>query len=188
MLGAQAVDTEVNYFLPEDRSAAQGALLGAVSGLGKGDEIYVMAYSFTWQPLVAALVQDEGTGAKVHLLLDRSESAVPAEKKALAELAAVLPAGELTLTTAGAPSPEPREIFHWKAFVVLHKDGSVTCWEGSVNFTAAGWLEGNSVRLFADKEWAAAFVKYFSEHKAWAMLHPAKTELPTAAASAKIGP
>jgi hypothetical protein len=173
-LHAQAADT--NYFLPDDSAAAQMAFLGAAGGLAKGDEIFMMAYSFTWLPLMDALAKDEAAGAKVHLLLDRSESSTPAEKKAIALLTPVLPITDLTLTTAGSPSKKPSEIFHWKAFVVLHKDGTATCWEGSVNFTASGWLEGNSARLFVDKDWAVMFVKYFAEHKAWALAHPAKND------------
>ncbi len=166
--------SEVDYFIPEDTVAAQKALLASLDGLGNGDEVYIAAYSFTWQPIVAALQKDEATGAKVHLLLDRSESMTPAEHTALTELAAVLPSSDLTLTTAGVHSKEPSAIFHWKAFVVLHKDGSVVCWEGSVNFTASGWNEGNSARLFTSKDWAIRFIQYFHEHQAWAVEHSPK--------------
>jgi len=163
--------TSAEFFLPDDTAAAQKAFLATVNGLGKGDEVYLCAYSFTWLPLVDALVKGQAAGAKVHLLLDRSESLTPTEKRALGELGTI----EVTLTTAGATSKSTGAIFHSKAFVIQHADGSVACWEGSMNFTASGWNEGNTARLFADKIWAARFVSYFAEHKAWALAHPPKS-------------
>ncbi len=57
------------------------------------------------------------------------------------------------------------------AFVVVHQDGTGVCWDGSTNFTAAGWLGGNSAPLFVDQAGAAKFVAYFKQHRDWALAH-----------------
>lgn len=160
--------TETDFFLPKDGAAAQAAILNSCANLGVGDEVYLAAYSYTWPPLLAALEKDAKAGAKIHVLLDRSQSETPSEKKILPAFIAALPGGDVTLTTAGPESTRPSAIWHWKSFIVLKKGTEPLCWEGSLNFTTDGFNEGNSARIFHSKEWAAEFIAEFKTVQTWA--------------------
>ncbi len=76
----------------------------------------------------------------------------------------------MTLTTAGVNSAKKDQIWHWKGMVVIPKDGKeYYCWEGSTNFSASAWFQGNSARIFRSTQWAQSFIKQFNLHRQWAL-------------------
>ena len=138
--------TETDYFLPEDGDAARQQFLGLLSRLS---EVWISAFGFTLQPMFDDLKQADASGAKIHLLLDHSQSVGQAEAARVKDLAASLKHGDLTITTAGIHSGAPDQIWHWKGMVVTPTDAREKhCWEGSTNFTLGAWLQGNSARVF----------------------------------------
>ena len=115
------------------------------------------------------LKKADKAGAKIHVLLDHSQETGKAEAPKVKDLVSNLKHGDVTITTAGVNSKAPSQIWHWKGMVVAARDGKDNyCWEGSTNFSASGWLQGNSARVFRSSVWAQAFIKQFEAHRAWA--------------------
>lgn len=158
--------TEKDFFLPEDGDAAKKEFLNLLSKLS---EVWISAFSFTLQPMFDELKKADASGAKIHLLLDHSQSIGQAEASKVKDLAASLKHGDVTITTAGINSGAPDQIWHWKGLVVTPTDAKEKhCWEGSTNFSLSGWLQGNSARLFRSDAWAKVFIAQFEAHRAWA--------------------
>jgi hypothetical protein len=158
--------TETDYFLPEDGAAAEAAFLELLQSPG---ETWVSAFGCTLAPLFDSVAAADAAGVPIHLLLDHSQSQGHAEAPKVKALAHTLRHGDLTITTAGGGSAEPSQIWHTKGMVVAAADGGAPwCWEGSVNFSASGWKQGNTARLFRSKEWAEAFIQQFTVHRDWA--------------------
>jgi hypothetical protein len=168
--------SEIDFFLPEDGTAAASALLAL---LASPQEVWISAYAFSYRPLLSALQALDGAAVPIHLLIDQSESASATEKPLLRALIAAVRHTDLTITTAGAPSPEPDEIWHWKGMVTRDAKAAAgyNCWEGSTNFSESAWLQGNSCRMFSSRPWAAAFVEQFVAHRAWARAHMPNSQL-----------
>jgi hypothetical protein len=167
--------TETDYFLPEDGPAAEAAFLEL---LAKPGEAWVSAFGFTLQPLFDEILAADAKGVPIHLLLDHSQAMGHAEAPKVKALAEGLHHGDLTVTTAGINSGAPRQIYHWKGMVVAAADGGEPfCWEGSVNFSGSGWMQGNSARLFRSEAWAAVFVANFTAHRDWARRFEAQFQL-----------
>ncbi len=167
--------TETDYFLPEDGDAARQQFLGL---LNKLSEVWLSAFGFTLQPMFDELKQADASGAKIHLLLDHSQSVGQAEAPRVRDLAANLRHGDLTITTAGIHSGAPNQIWHWKGMVVTPTDAREKhCWEGSTNFTLGAWLQGNSARVFRSDDWAKVFIRQFEAHRAWARANEPQYQL-----------
>lgn len=173
---------EKDYFLPEDQQIAQNDFVDLLNDYKKYSpaipEYWISTYELTYQPLFQCLTAAALAGTKIHILLDSStyNSAYPSVQKEIQQLAALLKVhgGEITITTAGPGSTQPKQaIWHWKGVVVSINGQStpnwiVDCWEGSTNFTASGWQEGNSARRFSSTDWANAFIMQFTVHRTWA--------------------
>lgn len=163
---------ELDFFLPDAHAAASQQIVQLINN--NCTTIWISTYELTYTPLVEALESAAKNGAVIHILLDVSTytQLSAEEKEELKALADIISAnkGDITLTKAGDKSPEPNNIWHWKAMVVEAADkGQAYCWEGSTNFTYAGWDEGNSARLFRSDIWAEAFIQQFNANKNWAL-------------------
>jgi len=175
---------ERDYMLPEDGQLCKTEFLNLLNG--GYDELWISAYGFTLRPMFDAIKAADARGVKVHLLLDHSQSQGRAELPLVKDLAASLKNGDLTITTAGLGSGKPSNIWHWKGLVAKFNDGNADlhrfgsdpgrtqppvyfCWEGSTNFSAGAWDQGNSARIFANDEWALAFIEQQQRHIAWAV-------------------
>ncbi|SRR5579883_1283926 len=156
---------EQDYFLPEDGNQAEQTFLDLLNNPG---ETWICAFGFTLQPMFDAIKKADAAGVKIHILLDHSQSTGRAESPKVKDLVASLKNGDVTITTAGANSGAPSQIWHWKGLVVSEPQGAPNCWEGSTNFSASAWNQGNSARLFKNQEWAQVFVNQFNVHRAWA--------------------
>lgn len=158
---------EDDYFLPEGGPAAKQRFLDILADptLTKA---YISAYSLTLAPCFDEIIAADARGVEFDILLDHSQSTGTAEAPLIANLVKTLKNSHITITTAGIGSGKPSSIYHWKAMVL--DDGAPTriCWEGSTNFSAGGWDQGNSARVFRSNEWAATFVEKFLAHKVWA--------------------
>ena len=163
---------ETDYFLPDDGPQAEQVFLSLIQHPA---ETWICAYGFTLQPLFDAIKAADAAGVKIHLLLDHSQSTGRAEAPKVKDLASSLKNGDVTITTAGLNSGAPSQIWHWKGLVVATE--VPTCWEGSTNFSASAWNQGNSARLFKSNEWARVFVAQFNAHRAWALANEPQYQL-----------
>lgn len=191
----QITITEKDYFLPEDGPDAEKVFLNLLNG--DYQELWISAFGFTLQPMFDAIKAADARGVKCHILLDHSQSGGTAEKPKVQDLVNSLKNGEVVITTAGAGSGKPSDIWHWKGMVARFEDGNdaITrfgamasnlnnfgisvnaspdnttiyfCWEGSTNFSQSGWDQGNSARLFSNITWAEKFVEQHGIHAQWA--------------------
>lgn len=160
--------TEDDYFLPEGGDAARARFLAILADPAL-KEIWISSYGFTLQPMFAALKEADARGAMIHLLLDHSQETGKAEAPLVQDLVDSLQHGDVTITTAGVGSARTSDIWHWKAMVVDLGEDTLTCWEGSTNFSAGGWDQGNSARVFKSDVWGETFKSQFAVHKAWAV-------------------
>ena len=172
--------TERDYFLPDDGVAAQKEFLALFTA--GYDEIWINAYGFTLQPMFDAIKAADARGVKCHILLDHTQECGHAEAPLVKDLVASLKNGDVTVTTAGINSGKPSNIWHWKGLVAKFNDGNASlerfgsmdiapayfCWEGSTNFSASAWTQGNSARIFANDLWASTFITQQAAHIAWA--------------------
>ena len=159
--------TETDYFLPEDGKAAELKFLELLKSFS---EVWICAFGFTLQPMFDDLKKADGTGAKLHILLDHSQALGKAELPKLKDLVSNIKNSDVTITTAGVNSEKKDQIWHWKGMVVKPADGKeYHCWEGSTNFTQSAWFQGNSARVFRSTLWAQTFIKQFEAHRAWAL-------------------
>jgi hypothetical protein len=147
------------YLLPQDGPAARALFL---THLEDPYEMWIIAYSFTLVPMIDEILKNNVVGAPYHIYLDLSQSSGAAEKPEIARLVA---AGvEVTLGT----SPEGTSyITHSKGITCLDKP-IPWCWEGSVNFSATGWMQVNTAMFFHSQEWHDAFVAQFESLRDYA--------------------
>lgn len=161
--------TEDDYFLPQGGPAAKTRFLFILSdpNLSKA---YISAYSLTLEPCFDEIIAADARGVEFDILLDHSQSVGKAEAPLIARLVATLKNSHVTITTAGVGSGKPSSIYHWKAMVLESNNPAEVpiCWEGSTNFSAGGWDQGNSARVFQSQQWADMFVEQFMAHKVWA--------------------
>jgi hypothetical protein len=159
--------TEDDYFLPEGGLAAKERFL-AILGDPRLTQAYISAYGFTLQPMFDAIIAADARGVSFDIILDHSQSTGTAEAPLVANLVKTLKNSHITISTAGVGSGKPSSIYHWKAMVLLQKEGDPVCWEGSTNFSGGGWDQGNTARVFTSSIWAQAFIDKFLTHKSWA--------------------
>lgn len=164
---AQLAVVEDDYFLPEGGLAAKDRFLSILND-PRLTQAYISAYGFTLEPMFDAIIAADSRGVSFDILLDHSQSTGTAEAPEVAKLVATLKNSHITITTAGIGSGAPSAIYHWKAMILLQKEGDPVCWEGSTNFSAGAWNQGNSARVFTSSIWAQAFIAKFFVHKAWA--------------------
>jgi hypothetical protein len=116
-------------------------------------EMWIIAYSFTLIPMINEIIANSKAGDPIHIYLDWSQSKGAAEAVQIKRL---IDAGvEVTIGT----SPEGTSyITHTKGIVC--DDNPPLCWEGSVNFSASGWLQVNTAMVFASEDWRDQFVAH----------------------------
>jgi hypothetical protein len=168
------------YLLPDDGAAAKALFL---THLQDPYEMWIVAYSFTLVPMVDEILENNSTGAPYHIYLDLSQSSGGAEKPQIARL---VEAGvEVTVGTSPAGTSY---ITHTKG--VTCNDRPVPwCWEGSVNFSASGWLQVNTAMFFHSQEWHDAFVAQFNSLRDYAWTNLRTSQLMKAPpAGVTIGP
>lgn len=161
--------TEDDYFLPEGGPAAKARFLQILADPSL-TKAYISAYSLTLAPCFDEIIAADARGVEFDILLDHSQSTGTAEAPLIANLVKTLKNSHITITTAGIGSGKPSSIYHWKAMVLESENPAEPpmCWEGSTNFSAGGWDQGNSARVFKSSQWADMFVEKFLAHKAWA--------------------
>ena len=181
---------ERDYFLPEDGVAAQTEFLAVLSG--NYSELWISAYGFTLQPMFDAIKAADTRGVKCHILLDHTQEVGHAEAPLVKALAEALKNSDITITTAGINSGRPSNIWHIKGMVASFADGNTALnrfggtletapaffnWEGSTNFSASAWTQGNTARIFSSDEWAKAFIAQQQAHIAWARANESQYQL-----------
>jgi hypothetical protein len=150
------------YLLPADGAAAEAVFL---KHLEDPYEMWIIAYSFTLVPMIDEIIANSQGGDPIHIYLDLSQSSGADEMPQLKRLVA---AGvEVTLGTSPAGTSY---ITHTKGLVC--NDTPPLCWEGSVNFSASGWLQVNTAMVFFSPEWRDQFVQQFNTLRdyAWSNL------------------
>jgi hypothetical protein len=146
------------YLLPEDGPAARALFL---EHLKDPYEMWIIAYSFTLVPMIDEIIANNQIGDPYHIYVDLSQSSGKAEKPQLQRL---VDAGvELTIGTSPAGTAY---ITHTKG--ICCNDSPPWCWEGSVNFSASGWLQVNTAMFFHSSDWRDAFVKQFNSLRDYA--------------------
>lgn len=173
------------YLLPDDAPAAKARLLELLAGAA---EVWCACYGFSDPDVLAALEALDAKGVPVHLLLDHTQSCGPTERAGVEKLAASLKHGDLTIGTAGAPSPVTGEILHTKMVSVRATDGTDWLVEGSTNLTMPGWTEGNSLTVTPCPVVSTAFREWFTAHRDWSRTHDARYQLQASPAPVTIGP
>ena len=168
------------YLLPEDGPAAKTVFL---QHLEDPYEMWIIAYSFTLVPMIDEILAHNSSGAPYHIYLDLSQSTGAAEKPQIARLVA---AG-VEVTVGTSPSGTSY-ITHTKG--VTCADQPVPwCWEGSVNFSASGWLQVNTAMFFHSQDWHAQFVAQFNSLRDYAWTNERSSQLmKTPPAGVTIGP
>ena len=159
------------YSLPREGAQAQADFLAL---LALPVETYVMAFTLTLAPALAALEALAAAGVPVHVLLDRSQCLMCYETPKVRAFMAAMPAGSVVLTTAGPDSPRPSVIMHRKSACKLTTPVP-TLWKGSANPTAEGFMEGNECACCQSAELAAEFVADFAALETWALAHVDQT-------------
>jgi hypothetical protein len=147
--GAQAQ----TYFAPDDDTLS--TILAFVNGTKRS--LYIADYSFVWPDLTQALIALHRRGVDVELVLDKTQSAGPAEKPELAKLAA-----------AGVPfqvgTCRTGHIMHHKFMI---RDGgtaaSGSVLAGSFNFTLTAAKENNFFDIIDDPARATKFLAQFRD-------------------------
>jgi hypothetical protein len=158
-----------SFFLPGDGDEAKQDFLGQLKGRG---ETYLVAYAFTLDAMIGELLEAHAAGIPIHIYLDQSQSEGTAEKLQVARL--VQAGMDVTIGTSPAGAAY---ICHTKGMVVLDKPARPYCWSGSVNFSAAGWKQVNTVETFRSRIWADHFLQQFNTLKAFAWTHERKFQL-----------
>lgn len=174
------IANENNYFLPEDGPIAKQDFLSIFDG---AIEIYLADYGFNMPEAKDKLIALDKVGCRNHLLLDMIQCSGSHQRAMVQEMINEFTNGEVTITTAGAPSPTLGAIWHWKTVVAIYADKQPMIFSGSVNFTTSGWVQGNSARMFSSKEWVDAFVAIFKSHRQWALDHRPQYQLAKGASS-----
>lgn len=159
------------YTLPDDGIPAKVDFLSLLHSPG---ETWIFAYNFSDPALIDEILAADAEGVVVHCLIDRVQSQGPSEKAQIARMRAAMKHGDLTITTAGCDSQSTGQIWHYKCLVTDDTLGAQAhCWEGSVNFSVDGWLQGNSAFHFQSDAWASEIKRIYTEHREWALAnHP----------------
>jgi hypothetical protein len=140
------------YLLPDDGAAAQALFL---QHLRDPYEMWIIAYSFTLEPMIDEIIANNTPAAPIHIYLDYSESTGPAEAPGVRKLIA---AGvEVTIGTSTAG---PQYICHTKG-IVCDDEPQPWCWEGSTNFSLSAWKQVNTALFFHSPAYRDAFVNQF---------------------------
>ncbi|MGP6190153.1 MAG: phospholipase D-like domain-containing protein [Vulcanimicrobiaceae bacterium] len=147
------IQTQIDcYLLPEDGAAARAVFL---QHLKDPYEMWIIAYSFTLVPMIDEIIANNQVGDPYHIYVDLSQSSGKAEKPQLQRL---VDAGvEVTIGTSPAGTAY---ITHTKG--ICCNDSPPWCWEGSVNFSASGWLQVNTAMFFHSTQWRDEFVQQFN--------------------------
>lgn len=148
------------YLMPDDHAEAEQRFLELVAAPG---ETWLIAYGFTLTDAADNLITAHRRGVPLHLYLDRTQSAGPTAKPIVQRL---VDAG--VEVTIGTSTSGRKYICHTKGLVVDTPSGP-QCWEGSVNFSATGWLQVNTAMNFGAQVWRDHFVAQFNtlRHYAW---------------------
>jgi len=167
------IETTVTcYLLPEDGVPAQQSFLNHLLDPG---ETWIIAYAFTLVPMIQDLLKAHQNGVPLHIYLDHSQTE---GKVQLPEVKQLVAAGiEVTIGTSPAGS---QYICHTKGMVSdpdAKGQGSLYCWEGSVNFSASAWHQVNTAMVFASQEWRDEFVGQFEALKQYAWTNERSMQL-----------
>jgi hypothetical protein len=141
------------YLLPDDGAAAQALFL---QHLKDPYEMWIIAYSFTLEPMIDEIIANNTADGPIHIYLDYSQSTGKAEAPQVQKL--VDGGVEVTIGTSTAGS---KYICHTKGIVCDDKPDP-WCWEGSVNFSQGGWLQVNTALFFHSQPYRDAFVSQFN--------------------------
>jgi hypothetical protein len=146
------ITTEVDcYLLPQDGAQARSTFL---QHLRDPNEMYIIAYAFTLEPMIEEFLAD-APDDRLHIYLDYSESRSKAEASNLKKL---ISAGiEITIGTSTAGR---KFICHTKG-IVCNDVPLAWSWEGSVNFSESGWQQVNTAMLFHSQAYYDAFSRQF---------------------------
>lgn len=154
------ITTKVECFLlPGDGAEARSMFL---QHLADPHEMWIIAYSFTLEPMIDELVKD-APDRMLHIYLDHSQAGGRSEAP---EVKRLVDAGlEVTIGTSTAGT---KFICHTKG-IVCNDVPQAWCWEGSVNFSSSGWSQVNTAMLFDSQTYYDAFVNQFLNlrHFAW---------------------
>lgn len=149
------------YQFPNDATVGQQNFLAFFTD---PNETWLRAYGFTMQDLVDDIIAAAQKGTAYHIFLDLTESLTKTEKPLVQQLAQAFEPIEACDLTIGTSQAGRRYIMHQKGFATSNAD----CWEGSINFSASGWLQVNSAMQFNDSTWRDQFKLSFYEDQAYA--------------------
>lgn len=156
------------FQFPDDADVGKQMLL---SKFADPSETWVRAYAFTFEPLLEDIEAAAKKGTIYHIFADHSED-VGTEKPLMQQLADVLKDTKCDLTI-GTSQAGKQYIMHQKGFVTANND----CWEGSLNFSATGWLQVNSAMQFNNKLWTTKFQESFAVDLAYARANEASYQV-----------
>lgn len=134
---------------------------------GRGQELHVAAYEFTYRPIAEALASAAARGAAVHLLYDGGErrrdgTLVPNHTSGAN--AALIAATGLDRHPGVTLHPRTRygNITHNKFMVLSDLGHPAAVWTGSTNFTPSGFLgQSNLAHRIVSSDLATAFRAYW---------------------------
>ncbi len=158
------------YLLPQDGDAAKALFL---KHLEDPYEMWIIAYSFTLAPMFDEIINNDQGDAPIHIYLDLSQSRGAYEKPQVQRL---VDAG-VEVTVGTSPSGTSY-ITHTKG-IVCNDPPVPWCWEGSVNFSASGWLQVNTALFFHNATWRDEFVKQFVALRDYAWTNERASQLMT---------
>lgn len=171
--------TPVQWFLfPDDREEGEQLLTSKLRSPG---ETWINAFNFSYMPLVDEVLAAHAAGVKLHLYIDKSQSAIAKLPRKLSKIGlhhfaegrvqstvvrALAEAGvEVTIGTSDQGS---EFIAHTKGVVVKESDGSYWCWTGSLNFSQSGWRQVNDVAVLESDAFAQHFIARFERLRQFA--------------------
>jgi len=168
------------YLLPGDGDAARAKFL---EHLKDPHEMWIIAYSFTLAPMIDEIIANAAGGDPIHIYLDYSQSKGKFE---MPQVQRLIDAGvEVTIGTSPAGTSY---ITHTKGFV-CDDTPLPFCWEGSVNFSASGWMQVNTAMIFNNQTWRDQFVQQFDALRDYAWTNERSYQLlKTPPAGVTIGP
>jgi hypothetical protein len=140
------------FLLPDDGPAAKALFL---QHLKDPYEMWIIAYSFTLEPMIDEIIANNSADGPIHIYLDYSESTGKAESPGVQKLIDGGVEVAIGTSTVGVNS-----IFHTKG-IVCNDTPVPWCWEGSVNFSLSGWSQVNTALFFHSLPYRDAFVNQF---------------------------
>ena len=167
---------EVCFFMPEDGIIAQENLLKELSNIDLA-AVYIKAYAFNWDDFLNKVKELDSKQIPVYILADYVQARGPGAWDKLVDLHKSLKYGSLILTTAGINSISTGQIWHSKAVSLVYRNRAPKNWAGSVNFSASGWTQGNTSRLFESQTWSDEFIKHFKIHQSWALTNQPQKQI-----------